>query len=797
MLRSYEMTRKKILFASIFLISLTSLLAQILLTRIFSVTLWYHFAFFVISLVMFGLSLGGTTLFLFKDKIVKIATEKVLYVTFLFIPLSFLPIILAAPKINLSFHSDPSTYLLLLVLFLICQLPFFLVGFLFSYLFMHLNQESGRVYCFDLIGASAGALLSVFLINCLGAVNSLILLSVISSAVLVLNSDFRKTKVPFVLLGSFIILMFVNARFDIVSIHKAKGRDISSLFAKWNSFSMVRVWGDESSSQSSPFAWAMSPAYKGPFPPKLDLDIDADAYTPITRFDGDLEKIEFIKYDVTSFAYHLANASHTLIIGPGGGRDVLAALSFGSKQIVGVEVNPIIVNDIMKDRFKTYSGGLYEHENIEVVVDDARNYIRNSKDKYDVIQASLVDTWAATNAGAYSLSENNLYTLEAIAEYISHLSDNGYLTISRWFGPNSFKLSVLFLKAAEQLGIKNPNDHIVLIKTGKVVNHIFKKTPFQNAELNKVAQLASQLQFEVLYAPHDNIQNEYHLILKSERIDEFINSRSGIYLQPPTDDSPFFFNKVRFTSIPSVLAGMTKDVGIFLLYGLFIISVLLSILLIIIPLLCNRGDVFQNHTKTKLLFLAFFSILGLAFMLIEVSFLQKFMLFLGHPIYSITVVISSLLIFAGIGSFLTTKIAETKLNASLKVILLVLTGLVFVYNLSLYPLFNQLLGLGIEFRILISVLLIGVIGLFLGMPFPIGIKLLGKEHRSLIPFCWSLNGVFSVLGSILAVILAMNVGFTKTIWMATGLYGTALAIAGFLKVGNLSRLQAGMKAKAD
>jgi len=193
---------------------------------------------------------------------------------------------------------------------------------------------------------------------------------------------------------------------------------------------------------------------------------------------------------------------------------------------------------------------------------------------------------------------------------------------------------------------------------------------------------------------------------------------------------------------------------------------------------------FQSHAKTKFLFLAYFSILGLAFMLIEVSFLQKFMLFLGHPIYSITVVISSLLTFAGIGSFLTTKIVETKLNTNLKVILLILIGIIFVYNLLLYPLFNQLLGLRIELRILISVLLIGLMGLFLGMPFPIGIKLLGEEYKSLIPFCWSLNGVFSVLGSILSVILAMNMGFTKTIWIATGLYGGAFVIVSFLTLGN-------------
>jgi len=551
---------------------------------------------------------------------------------------------------------------------------------------------------------------------------------------------------------------------------------MNNLYAKWNSFSMVRVYGHENSSNPEPFGWGMSSMYRGPYSTKLNLDIDADAYSPITKFDGDLKKVEFLRYDVTAFAYYLSNQSYVLIIGPGGGRDVLTALIFENKKVLGVEVNPIIVDDIMKGRFREYSGNLYLRNDVEIVVDDARSYIRNSEDRYDVIQASLVDTWAATNAGAYSLSENNLYTVEATTEYIDHLTENGYLTISRWHGVNSLKLTILYLKAAEKLGIENANKHIVIIKSGRVVNHIFKKSEFDDSELQKISNLAAEMNFTILYMPNSKINNEYSQIINSKNLDEFIDDHP-MDLKPSTDDCPFFFNNKRLRSVPGILYGTTKDVGIFLLYGLFIVALFLTFILIIIPAYLNRGDLFKNETKSKFSYLIYFSLLGISFMIVEVSFLQKFMLFLGHPIYSIMVVIFSLLLFAGSGSFITNKIIQEKLIPRLKIILLLAIGIVFCYNLSLYPLFTELLGLDVKIRILISILLLGMMGIIMGMPFPIGIKLVGLKYKELIPFCWSLNGVFSVLGSILAVILSMNIGFTKTIFLAVILYIIAYGIS--------------------
>lgn len=774
--------KRNTIFISILLIGFVSLSAEILLTRVFSVTLNYHFAFFVISLVMFGLSLGGTSFFIFEEKILKIPAEKILYPIFILLAISFLPIILAVSNISFSFYLKPKVFLLVLILFSVCQLPFFFVGFLMSYLFMHFRKESGRVYFFDLAGASAGALFSAIAINYFGAINSLLLLGIISSIILVMNSNSKKVKVSLLILAGFILLTLINASLNAVNVTGVRNKRVDSLFTKWNSFSMVRVWGDENSLKSVPSERGISSAYDGPHPPELGMDIDAGASTQIIKFDGDFNKVEFLKYDVASFAYHLFESPNVLIIGPGGGRDVLASLIMGGKKITGVEVNPIIVNDVMKNRFKKYSGDLYGLDNIEIIVDDARSYIRNSKTKYDIIQASLVDTWAATTSGAYSLSENNLYTVEAMAEYIDHLTENGYLTISRWM-TDSRKLTVLYLKAAEKLGIKNASNHLAVIKSLKIVNLIFKKSEFNKAEIEKILRLAGEMKFEILYMPSFKGQDTYSQIIDNQNLDEFISKPPNRRLRPSTDDSPFFFNRVPLGSVWAVLLKGKLNVGIFILYGLLIISSFLSLILIVVPLYINKKYLLEKRTKYSYLYLIYFSLLGIAFMLIEISFLQKFMLFLGHPTYSVTVVIFSLLVSAGIGSFLTTKINQEKLKSHLKMILLTVIGIIYLYNISLYPMFNKLLGLGINLRILISILLISMMGIFLGMPFPIGMRLLGSRHKELIPFCWSLNGVFSVLGSILALILAMNIGFTKTIFFAANLYFLAFLTLVLIKVG--------------
>jgi len=771
--------RREAIFFAVLLINFTSLLAEILLTRIFSVTLYYHFAFFVISVVMFGLSIGGTAFFIFKQYISNINQERVIFGCIFLMSISFLPILYVIPKINYALGFNQISFEIFKI-FIICPLPFFFIGFLMSYLFLIFRKESGRLYFFDLFGASLGAFLSIFFINFFGPVQSLILLGAISSIALILVSGRRQVGIALLVLLVFIALLPLHSSFDVTM---AKGYKLDSLFTKWNSFSMVRVYGNETSSIPVPYSWGMSHAFNGSFPPQLGMDIDADAFTPIIRFDADFKKVEFLKYDIPSFAYYLSDNSTAFIIGPGGGRDILTALAFGVRNVTAVEVNPIIVNDVMKGKFKYYSGDLYSRNDVDVVVDDARSYIRNSKDKYDIIQSSLVDTWAASSAGTYSLTENYLYTTEAVSEYMSHLSDNGYLTISRWGGQESLKLMILYLKAAKKLGIDDPGKHIVAIRrdNGGVTNIIFKKSEITADESLKIINLANSLGFELLYLTNISIQDKtYSSLINSRNLDEFIAAQT-YDLRPSTDDRPFFFYNKRLTSIPNLLFNLENplhDLGLIFLWASLFIAIIMTTSLIIVPSFLSMQRSSMGATIwERLPHLTYFSLLGLSFMIVEILFLQKFILFLGHPVYAVTVILFSILLFAGIGSFLTDGIVRSKLRNNLKIILAVVVGILILYNVLLDSIFGMLLGLDINIKIVVSIFLLGGLGLFLGMPFPIGIKVIGSRNEELIPFCWSLNGAFSVLGSIIAIILSMNVGFTVTIFIAAGLYTIAYLVA--------------------
>ena len=764
---------RETLFLSVFLISFTSLLAEILLTRIFSATLMYHFAFFVISVVMFGFSFGGTTLYIIQGRIKKTPPQKVVYSVLLLTSLSFLPL-LVVPYISFNpYGIDEINYSALIFLFLLCSLPFFFIGFLLSYLFTIYRKDSGYIYFFDLAGAGLGVFSAYFLINYLGMMSSLILLCVFSSFTVALSSA-KKNLLPSLTL----VLVFILFIPGIAFLNEdpiAKGRDLSALFTKWNTFSMIRVYGNETAAGLTDRSiYCTTDAYNGTFPQQLSMDIDAGASTPIIRYSGNSSDLEFFRFDAVSVAYHLSNFSSALIIGPGGGRDVLAAIFFGVPSITAVEINPIIVNDVMKGRFRNYSGDIYQHEGVVIVLDDARSYIRNSNKKYGIIQATFVDTWAATSAGAYSLSENNLYTVESVSEYISHLSSDGFLTISRFNGSESLKLTMLYVEAAKKLGIKDPGKHIAVIRYKQHSTHIFKNSEFTQSEIQALLSDAKKTNYETDYYPGSPVKNPFSAIIEDNESARLASS--GFFdLSPSTDDSPFFFNNKKISQIPGVLTGENKDVGLFLLYGLLLLSLILTFILIIPVAVIKRKTL--KGGSAKYLYLGYFSLLGLAFMIIEVSFLQKFMLFLGHPIYSTLVVLSSLLISAGIGSFITGMVDPKNIKAFLSKALTATILIIVIYNISLYPLFNLLLGLDIQFRVLISILLLSIMGLFMGMLFPLGIKAVGTHDSELIPICWSANGAFSVLGSVLAVIFSMNAGFTNTIFAAAGLYFIAFILS--------------------
>ena len=443
-----------------------------------------------------------------------------------------------------------------------------------------------------------------------------------------------------------------------------------------------------------------------------------------------------------------------------------------------MEINPIIARDVMLDRFREYSGGVYANPRVSIEVDDGRNFVRRSTSKYDVIQASLVDTWAATAAGAYTLTENSLYTKEAFGEYVDHLTDGGLLTITRWVFDGLRLVSLAQDACASEVSTRQP---LAIIRYDRVATFLLKKEPFTAAEVARLHD-ASTLGFSILYAPgfhHPRRQ-------RAGRDAAYGDERSGLPPSDPGEQSPAVPHIVPAGRIvhdrrPPVLlsydAAARSDAGgvrpqhvvrqrLSALMTLMAISAMLVILFVIGPLLVGGGRPGRGWAA----WLAYFGALGAGFMLLEVALLQRFVLLLGHPVYSLTVTLFSLLLGTGIGSLISRRIEPARVR---DITVMAIVGVALVASaaaLGLAPLIDIGIPWALPTRIAFAVALIAPVGILLGMPLPGGMRLVAADRADIIPWGWGINGAFSVVGATLAVFIAMNWGFSVTLFSAAAVY---------------------------
>jgi hypothetical protein len=526
------------------------------------------------------------------------------------------------------------------------------------------------------------------------------------------------------------------------------------------------------------------------------MDIDSAASTPIVQGTGNLADAGYLRYELTALAYHLAarpQGFSSLVIGPGGGRDLLSALVFGATRVDGVEINPIIARDVMLNRFRKYSGSVYTHPGVSVHVDDGRSFVRRSEARYDVIQASLVDTWAATAAGAYTLTENSLYTSEAFGEYLDHLTDDGFLTITRWVF-DGLRLVTLAQEACAARGL-DPAQHLAIVRLDRVATFLLKKSPFTPAEVERLTRISADMGFTVLYAPglpeppagsespemrrSGTAPADYRrLILAADR--ERFLADYPVDVRATDDDRPFFFHTTRLRDQFQVAFGrsMLFGNGLSALLTLFGISALLVAIFVVGPLATGGGRPGSGWAGS----LAYFSALGAGFMLLEVALLQRFVLLLGHPVYSLTVTLFSLLLGTGLGSFLSQRVAAARVRQSTIAVLGAIVAIALAAPALLPRLIDAAIPWPLPLRVATAAAVMVPLGILLGMPLPAGIRLLSERQPDLVPWGWGLNGAFSVIGATLAIFIAMNWGFSITLWCGMAVYGAAaltLRVAAF------------------
>jgi spermidine synthase len=524
-------------------------------------------------------------------------------------------------------------------------------------------------------------------------------------------------------------------------------------------------------------SWGLSRTYQGPVPEQLGMVVDDTGYTTMYRWEGE-RTLEFFRANVIALPYALHEKPVTLIIGPGGGKDVLTALAMDAGPVTAVEVNNLIVAAV-NEHFAPFTGALYRRPGVTAVVDEGRSYIRRSAEKYDIIQASAVFGRMAPAAGAFTLSENTLYTREAFRDYWDHLTPDGILTISRFiFEREALRLVSLGLDLLQRQGVRDPAAHIAVIKERGLANFMLKRSPFTPAEVAQLRRLAAEREFEVVFLPDRREQAE-------GVFGKLINSggSAGFYrtfpfdITPTSDDKPFFYymfkpgDFLRLFAFPA--QSQFEDRAVLTLRNLLLVVGACALLFICLPLLLwQREGLSRKGSGRRILY---FACLGLGYMLIEIGLMRRFVLFLGPPIYALAIVLFSLLVFSGLGSLVTDRIGRGSERSALLRVLLALLLLASLYVFGLGPILGPLLTLGEFWRCVVAVLLLAPLGLLMGMPMPLGLRLLHVDGR-LVPWSWGINSATSVLGAIVAVILAMNFGFMVTLLCGMAVYASALLL---------------------
>jgi hypothetical protein len=658
--------------------------------------------------------------------------------------------------------------------------------------------QISRLYAADLVGAAIGAAALVWLLSIMDGPSAVIVVAALPAMAAAWFAGTAGKDRMFWLSSAAAVLLFSFALTNAVMFQRHSpllrvtwvgGTTLDNMpryeqsspdYEKWNAFSRIKI--DRLPATSRPFGWGMSDTLpEDSRAEQMQLVIDSVAGTVLTRYDGAPQQISHLKYDVVNLAHQVRKNADVLVIGVGGGRDVLSALAFDQASVTGVEINAQIL-DAVNNVYGDFTGHLDKNPRVTFVNDEARSYVARSKDRYDIIQSSLTDTWAASSAGAYALSENSLYTVEAWDSFLDHLTPNGILTVSRWYYPGqpmeAYRLTALATETLRRRGIENPRGHIYMAKgpyrSGvNAATIMVSSSPFSSNDLATLDRVIRQLQFDPVLTPSYSIDDVFSGIAEAEDVGAYA-ARFPVNISAPTDNNPFFFQMIRLEDLFSGNLPKYRHLTepVLVLAGLTIAVLVLTFLFILLPLLLSAKG---TRLKGMWPFFVFFAAIGLGFLLIEVSQMQRLIMFLGHPTYGLSVVLFALLLFGGIGSFVTERIAKPGLRLANLVPFVPLLVLLVTFGFVTPLIVQQFEAAATPTRILASTAILAPMGLAMGMPFPIGMKVVSAWTDAPTPFFWGVNGAASVCASVLAIAIALSWGISTAFWVGCVCYGAATA----------------------
>ncbi|MBP7148742.1 MAG: hypothetical protein KBD01_14505 [Acidobacteria bacterium] len=779
--------------AAIGCIAAAGLMFEICLLRIFSFAIWHHFAFMVISVALLGFAVSGVALQL-RPRLGQPAEPRAALFMVLFGAAAVLSVALVVrvPFDPTALAKDPREIAVLGLYYLAFVVPFAFAGLAIVTLLEGFAAHAGRLYAADLVAAGGGALLVTPALGWLGAEGIVLLAAAFAGAGAFLSrlgGDPRPARAALPWAGAALLPLALLPWADaLIRIPPGPGKALGraagepgarTVFTRWNALARIDVVEG-----LAPLGWTANESTAVAPPQQLHIYIDGDATTPIVKFDGDLSRLAFADATLPSAADQLVHPDRVLVIGPGGGVDVLTALRHGARQVTAVEINPVIV-DLVTGRFADFSGRWAARGDVELVLDEGRSFVRRQDRRFDVIKLSLIDTWAAAASGAYSLSEGYLYTVEAFGDYLDHLADDGLLTITRWDWTPPREVLRVCTVAAEALrrrGAREPAAHVVVLALARMGNVLVKPTPFTPAEMDAIRRLAAARGYLVLAGPGAEVATPFQEYLASDNPRGFV-ARYPFDVSPTTDDTPFFFQFGRWRSTKLFGPGWRENPlilsGRLVLLAVLLQALVLSVLLLALPRFFSARAAGGAGGEPRRGVIAYFVLVGLAFMLLEISLMQRFTLFLGSPIHAVTVVLATLLVAAGAGSACAARVAHARGGPWLVFVLL--AGLGLVHALALPPLLRSALALPFGARVLVAVALLAPLGFLLGFPFPCGLARLERRGApGLVGLAWAANGCASVVGPVLGTMLALDLGFTSVIVLGSlGYLAAWLAFGGW------------------
>ncbi|HEV2381342.1 MAG TPA: hypothetical protein VG206_16295 [Terriglobia bacterium] len=787
--------------AGVALASFSALLLELTLTRLFSVILFYHFAFLAISIALLGLGAGGVFSYLRRDWLARFGTRSLGAGCSMINALATLAMLEVVLHIPVTLELNGLNLLELTGVYLAPLISFFLTGLLLSAVFAREPQQIPLLYGADLAGGALACLALVPLLNELGAPGAVLFVSLtmaLAGGVWALRPAHRKLAIA--IAAGLVLVVAANRLWNFVDVVYAKGLRVGGTskveFARWNALSRVEVDRQPDGSKS--------------------VVIDADASTAIMNVDP-FHWQGVWQHDLMAAPPSLANVLRPrgdyAIIGPGGGVDVLRAVANGSPRVTGIEINPIIADTIMRGRYEAYSFGLYKLPQVHLVVGDGRSFIRSAHEQYDVIEMTLVDTWASTAAGAFALSEGYLYTTEAFEQYFDHLKNDGFIAVTRWEFKEpreALRVVSVALEALRLLDVTGLARNFIVVSNGPLnedgrsVTVLARKTAFTKGEEQQViGHVGANPNLAIVYTPSAPGTGPFQRLIASADPAGFA-ATYPYNVAPVSDNAPFFFFTQKTSTLlrnPNVFGrpaargprGIDWKVGlgVVVLDAVLLISVVAVLALLILPLLLGR-----RRRSVAMGRLVYFVAIGLGYILVEITFVQRLVLFLGHPTYAITVVIFLLLAASGAGSLVSRRWPPGARTLHLP--LGAIAAALLIYAFLLPRLLTSAVGLEFAIKLLVSAVILIPLGFVMGIPFPTGLRALAghaaamEDHAgpnteatplsgssdNAVEWAWALNAAASVLGSVLAMFIAVNLGLTLTLACGLAAYLAAWALGG-------------------